>query len=69
MFQQVLNIERFSYGESGFNDTIQWDIETPANWLSEEFLARNYRNKFLTKFLLDWFKGKKIKRTSILISL
>ena len=53
----LLNIERVSSGVHGFDSRIMWDIETPGNWMDNNFLMRNGRAKFLTNFLLEWFKG------------
>ena len=56
---KLLDIERVAAdGSEGFNININWDIETPGYWTSSNFLADHNRDKFLFRYLLDWFKGK-----------
>ena len=56
--RDLLNIERLSVGQKGWDYAKSLDIETPGNWIDYFFLQEGARDKFLTRYILDFFKGK-----------
>ena len=51
------NINLINIKRSNFLQKKKWDIETPGDWSDHSFLKNHARDKFLTRYVLDFFKG------------